>query len=191
MLRVELRVVRPTRGSVWLSLLATLEIMTGATLAHLAAGGTLPGVGWLLAAAVAVFGAGVVVLQRRVGLLCGAGLAGLSQLGLHEVFAALGAGPGAVHQHAAGTSIGPIGPIGSVGSAGGVAMLVAHACATVLCVVVWVLHRRALAVAVRRLPVPRIAVAGRLLAASAPSVPRPAPWVDVSPRRGPPRPAGL
>lgn len=182
MLRVELRVVRPTRGSVWLSLLATLEIMTGAALAHLAAGGTLPSVGWLAAAGLAVFGTGVVVLQRRVGLLAGAVLAGLTQLGLHEVFAAFAAAPGAEHHHAVGSSL---------GSADGVAMLLAHACAAVLSVVVWVLHRRALAVAVRSLPMPRVAPVGRLLAEVRQIVPRPAPWADVSPRRGPPRPAGL
>ncbi|MER7605149.1 cell division protein FtsQ [Nocardioides sp. NPDC127503] len=179
---MELRVVRPTRGSVWLSLLATLEIMTGAALAHLAAGGALPSAGWLVAAALAVFGTGVVVLQRRVGLLAGAALAGLSQLGLHEVFAAFAAAPGAEHHHAVGTSL---------GSADGVAMLLAHACAAVLSVVVWVLHRRALAVAVRSLPRPRIAPVGRLLAEVCQIVPRPVLWADVSPRRGPPRPAGL
>ena len=179
---MELRVVRPTRGSVWLSLLATLEIMTGAALAHLAAGGALPSAGWLATAAVAVFGTGVVVLQRRVGLLGGAVLAGLSQLGLHEVFAAFSAAPGREHHHAVGTSL---------GSADGAAMLLAHACAAVLSVVVWVLHRRALAVAVRSLPMPRLAVAGRLIAEAAQFVPRPALWADVSPRRGPPRPAGL
>jgi hypothetical protein len=179
---MELRVVRPTRGSVWLSLLATLEIMTGAALAHLAAGGALPSAGWLAAAALAVFGAGVVVLQRRVGLLTGAVLAGLSQLGLHEVFAAFSAAPGAEHHHAVATSL---------GSADGAAMLLAHACAAVLSVVVWVLHRRAFAVAVRSLPIPRVAVAGRLLAESTQFVLRPALWAHVSPRRGPPRPAGL
>ncbi|MFJ9389383.1 cell division protein FtsQ [Nocardioides sp. NPDC101246] len=179
---MELRVVRPTRGSVWLSLLATLEIMTGAALAHLAAGGALPSAGWLAAAALAVFGTGVVVLQRRVGLLTGAVLAGLSQLGLHEVFAAFAAAPGTEHHHAVGSSL---------GSADGAAMLLAHACAAVLSVVVWVLHRRALAVAIRSLPIPRIAPAGRLLAEARQFVPRPALWAHVSPRRGPPRPAGL
>lgn len=179
---MQLRVVRPTRGSVWLSLLATLEIMTGAVLAHLAAGGALPSAGWLAAAALAVFGAGVVVMQRRVGILAGAVLAGLSQLGLHEVFAAFAAAPGTEHHHSVGTSL---------GSADGAAMLLAHTCAAVLSVVVWVLHRRALAVAVRSLPVPRVAPVGRLLAEAAQFVPRPVLWADVSPRRGPPRPAGL
>jgi hypothetical protein len=174
--------MRPTRGSVWLSLLATLEIMTGAVLAHLAAGGALPSAGWLVAATLAVFGTGVVVLQRRVGIFAGAVLAGLSQLGLHEVFAAFSAAPGAEHHHAVSTSL---------GSADGVAMLLAHACAAVLSVVVWVLHRRALAVAVRSLPTPRVPVAGRLLAEVRQIVPRPALWADVPPRRGPPRPAGL
>jgi hypothetical protein len=172
-------VVRPIRGSVWLSVLATTEIMTGAGLAHVAAGGALPSVGWLAAAALAVFGAGIVVLQRRVGLLGGAVAAGLSQLGLHEVFAAFAAAPGAQHQHAVGTAD------------GGGPMLLAHACAAVLSVVVWGLHRRALAVVVRNLPIPRLAVVGSLLAEVQQVVPRPAPWVDVSPRRGPPRPVGL
>lgn len=173
--------VRPTRGSVWLSLLATLEITTGAALAHLAAGGALPGAGWLAAAALAVFGTGVVVLQRRVGLLGGALMAGLSQLGLHEVFAAFSTAPGAEHQHALGT------PLGAESGS----MLLAHTCVAVLSVVVWVLHRRALAVAVRRLSMPRVAVAGRLLAEAGQLLPRPALWADVSPRRGPPRPTGL
>ncbi|MEI7057133.1 cell division protein FtsQ [Nocardioides sp. CCNWLW239] len=176
---MELRVVRPTRGSVWLALLATLEIMTGAVLAHLAAGGALPDASWLAAAALAVFGAGVVVLQRRVGLLGGALAAGLSQLGVHEVFAAFAAAPDAGHQHTVGTAD------------GGGSMLVAHACAAALAVVAWALHRRALAVVVRSLPVPRIAVAGRLLAEVQQVLPRPAVWLHVSPRRGPPRPAGL
>ncbi|MFI5625212.1 cell division protein FtsQ [Nocardioides sp. NPDC051685] len=174
--------MRPTRGSVWLSLLATLEIMTGAVLAHLAAGGTLPSAGWLAAAAVAVFGAGLMVLQRRVGILGGAAAAGLSQLGLHEVFAAFSAAPGSAHQHTMN---------GSLGTGDGGAMLLAHACAAVLSVVVWVLHRRALAVAVRSLPMPRPAVVGRLLAEARTFVPRSALWAHVSPRRGPPRPAGL
>ncbi|NGN93727.1 cell division protein FtsQ [Nocardioides sp. KC13] len=177
---MQLRVVRPTRGSVWLALLATLEITTGAALAHLAAGRTLPSAGWLVAAALAVFGTGVVVLQRRVGLLGGAVLAGLTQLGLHEVFAALAAAPGAAHRHAI-----------TPGAGEGGSMLLAHTCAAVLSVVVWVLHRRALAVVVRRLPMPRVAVAGRLLAEAGHFLPRPALWTDVSPRRGPPRPAGL
>ncbi|MBB3091391.1 cell division protein FtsQ [Nocardioides albus] len=176
---MELRVVRPVRGSVWLSLLATLEIMTGAGLAHVAAGGALPGAGWLAAAALAVFGAGIVVLQRRVGLLGGALAAGLSQLALHEVFAAFAAAPGAEHQHAAGA-------VDGNGS-----MLLAHACAAALSVVVWGLHRKALAVVVRSLPIPRLVVVGTLLAEVQQVVPRPAPWVDVSPRRGPPRPFGL
>jgi hypothetical protein len=38
---------------------------------------------------------------------------------------------------------------------------------------------------------PRVAVAGRLLAEAEQLVPRPALWAHVSPRRGPPRPAGL
>lgn len=174
--------VRPTRGSVWLSLLTTLEIMTGATLAHLAAGGTLPSGGWLAAAALAVLGSGVVVLQRRVGLLGGAVMAGLSQLGLHEVFTAFSAAPDAGHQHAVSTSL---------GAGDGAAMLLAHASAAVLCVLVWSLHRRALAVAVRSLPTPRAIPVGRLLAEVRRVVPRTALWADVSPRRGPPRPAGL
>lgn len=178
-LRVELRVVRPVRGSAWLSLLATLQIMTGAGLAHVAAGGALPSAGWLATAALAVFGTGIVVLQRRVGLLVGTLAAGLSQLGLHEVFAAFAAAPGAQHQHAVGTADGS-------GS-----MLLAHACAAVLSVLVWGLHRRALAVVVRSLPLPRLAVVGNLLAEVRDVVPRPAPWVAVSPRRGPPRPSGL
>lgn len=179
---MEVRVVRPTRGSVWLSLLATLEIMTGAALAHLAAGGELPSAGWLAAAALAVFGVGIVVLQRRIGLLGGAVLAGLSQLGLHEVFEAYAAAPATGHQHLTTSSL---------GSADGAAMLVAHACAAVLSVLVWALHRRAFAVAVRSLPIPRAVPVGRLLAEVRQFVPRPALWAHVSPRRGPPRPASL
>nr|WP_246321864.1 cell division protein FtsQ [Nocardioides panzhihuensis] len=177
-----MRVVRPVRGSVWLSLLATLQIMTGAGLAHVAAGGALPSAGWLAAAALAVFGVGIVVLQRRVGLLGGTLAAGLSQLGLHEVFAAFAA-PGAQHQHAVGHIVGH--------ADGSASMLLAHACAAVLSVVVWGLHRRALAVVVRSLLVPRLVVVGDLLAEVRQVIPRPAPWVAVSPRRGPPRPFGL
>lgn len=166
---MELRVVRPTRGSAWLSVLATLEIITGAALAHLAAGGAVPSVGWLVAAALAVFAAGLVVLQRRVGLLGGAVAAGLTQLGLHEVFAAL-AEPTMAHHHAADGS----------------AMALAHAAAAVLAVLVWTLHRRAFGVVCRRLGAARPARLTRHPALVARAVPRPALWAYARPRRGPP-----
>ena len=166
---MELRVVRPTRGSVWLSLLATLEITTGATLAHLSAGGALPGVGWLAAAALAVFGVGVVVLQRRVRLLGGALAAGLTQLGLHETFAAL-AEPTMAHQHATGQP----------------SMLLAHTAAAVLAVLAWALHRRAFEIVTRALEVVRLAVPCRQPARSQHVVPRPVLWTYAPPRRGPP-----
>lgn len=166
---MEVRVVRPTRGSVWLSLLATLEITTGATLAHLAAGGALPSAGWIFAAALAVFGAGIVVLQRRVGILGGAAAAGLSQLGLHEVFAALASPPTGHHHMGEGPS-----------------MLLAHAAAAVLAVLVWVLHRRAFEVVTRRLEIVRVAVSDRQPVTTRHVVPRPALWAYAPPRRGPP-----
>ncbi|WP_246088065.1 cell division protein FtsQ [Nocardioides albertanoniae] len=161
--------VRPTRGSVWLSLLATLEITTGAALAHLAAGGELPSAGWLAAAALAVFATGLVVLQRRVGLLGGAVAAGVTQLGLHEVFAAL-AEPTTTHQHASGQS----------------SMLLAHGAAAVLAVLAWVLHRRAFDVVTRCLPIVRPAARGTQPVMVRHAVPQPGLWAYARPRRGPP-----
>ncbi|MEI7059120.1 cell division protein FtsQ [Nocardioides sp. CCNWLW239] len=167
---VDLRVVRPTRGSVWLALLAAIEITTGSSLAHLAGGGELPDALWLVATGFAAFGAGVVVLQRRVGIALGAVLAGAAQLGMHEAFEAYAAP--AVHAHDAG--------------AGGPSMLVAHTAAAVLTVVVWLLHRRAWQVIARALTAPLIPIPFRLPTQAQPVVPRTGPWTYVAAGRGPP-----
>ncbi|MDR7311337.1 hypothetical protein J2S40_002395 [Nocardioides luteus] len=162
--------MRPTRGSVWLALLAAVEITTGASLAHLAGGGMLPDALWLVTTGFAAFGAGVVVLQRRVGIGLGAALAGAAQLGMHEAFEAYAAP--AAHAH---------------GSSGGdSSMLVAHAAAAVLTVAVWLLHRRAWQVISRTLPTPRIAIALRLLVNAQPVVPHTGLWTYVAAGRGPP-----
>ncbi|TQL67892.1 hypothetical protein FB381_1780 [Nocardioides albertanoniae] len=166
---VELRVVRPTRGSVWLALLAAIEITTGSSLAHLAGGGQLPDALWLVATGFAVFSVGVVVLQRRLGVIPGALLAGAAQLAMHESFEAYAAP--AAHGHAGGS---------------GSPMLVAHAAAAVLTVVVWLLHRRAWRVVAQRFSLPRPVIAARALPHAQPVVPRTALWTYVAAGRGPP-----
>ncbi|SDL16971.1 hypothetical protein SAMN05428985_110162 [Nocardioides sp. YR527] len=167
---VDLRVVRPTHGSVWLALLAAVEITTGSSLAHLAGGGELPDALWLVATGFAAFGAGIVVLQRRVGIVLGAVLAGAAQLGMHEAFEAY-ATP-AAHMHDSGT--------------GDTSMLVAHTAAAVLTVVVWLLHRRAWQVISRTLPAPRIPIAFRQPSPAQPMVLRNHLWTYVAAGRGPP-----
>jgi hypothetical protein len=170
MARVELRVVRPARGSVWLALLAAIEITTGSSLAHLAGGGELPDALWLVATGFAAFGAGVVVLQRRVGIVLGAVLAGAAQLGMHEAFEAYAAP--ASHGHSSGT--------------GDTSMLVAHTAAAVLTVVAWLLHRRAWQVISRALTATRNPVPFRLPVQAQPVVPRTGLWTYVAAGRGPP-----
>ena len=167
---VDLRVVRPTRGSVWLALLAAIEITTGSSLAHLAGGGELPDALWLVATGFAAFGAGVVVLQRRVGIVLGAVLAGAAQLGMHEAFEAYAA-PTA-HMHDSGS--------------GDTSMLIAHAAAAVLTVVVWLLHRRAWQVITRALETPRTPIALRVLPLTQAIVLRNHLWTYVAAGRGPP-----
>lgn len=167
---VDLRVVRPTRGSVWLALLSAIEITTGSSLAHLAGGGELPDALWLVATGFAAFGAGVVVLQRRVGIVLGAVLAGAAQLGMHEAFEAYAAP--AAHMHNAGT--------------GDTSMLVAHTAAAVLTVVVWLLHRRAWQVISRALTAPWNPIPFRLPVQAQPVVPRTGLWTYVAAGRGPP-----
>ncbi|WP_374221697.1 cell division protein FtsQ [Nocardioides luteus] len=167
---VDLRVVRPTRGSVWLALLAAVEITTGSSLAHLAGGGELPDALWLVATGFAAFGAGVVVLQRRVGIVLGAVLAGAAQLGMHEAFEAYAAP--AAHAHSTG--------------AGDSSMLVAHAAAAVLTVVVWLLHRRAWQVISRALTTPRTPILLRLLPLTQTIALRNHLWTYVAAGRGPP-----
>ena len=167
---VELRVVRPARGSVWLALLAAIEITTGSSLAHLAGGGELPDALWLVATGSAAFGAGVVVLQRRVGIVLGALLAGAAQLGMHEAFEAYAAP--AAHMHNSG--------------AGDTSMLVAHTAAAVLTVVVWLMHRRAWQVISRALTAPWNPIPFRLPVQAQPVVPRIGLWTYVAAGRGPP-----
>ena len=167
---VDLRVVRPTRGSVWLALLAAVEITTGSSLAHLAGGGELPDALWLVATGFAAFGAGIVVLQRRVGIVLGAVLAGAAQLGMHEAFEAY-ATP-AAHMHDSGS--------------GDTSMLVAHTAAAVLTVVVWLLHRRAWQVISRALTTPPNPIPFRLPVQAQEVVPRTGLWTYVAAGRGPP-----
>ncbi|MGY0540669.1 cell division protein FtsQ [Nocardioides sp. YJ-D4] len=167
---VDLRVVRPIRGSVWLALLAAVEITTGSSLAHLAGGGELPDALWLVATGFAAFGAGIVVLQRRVGIVLGAVLAGAAQLGMHEAFEAY-ATP-AAHMHDSGS--------------GDTSMLVAHTAAAVLTVVVWLLHRRAWQVISRALTTPPNPIPFRLPVQAQEVVPRTGLWTYVAAGRGPP-----
>ena len=165
---VDLRVVRPTRGSVWLALLAAVEITTGSGLAHLAGGGEMPDASWLATAAFTAFGTGIVVLQRRLGIIAGALVAGAAQFVMHQAFEAYAA------------------PMGHMHGGSSPSMLVAHVAAAVLSVVVWILHRRAWRVIARALTRPRVVIPARLLAHAQRVVPRAALWTYVAAGRGPP-----
>jgi hypothetical protein len=170
---------RPPRRVGLRSGVATVEIMTGATVAHGWAGGALPSVPWLVGLVGLVFAASLAVLRRRVGLWLMVTVLGSAQFVLHG-FLTWMAPTG--HAHVAHAHVdGPV--LGLTWQ-----MVAAHAASAVLTAVVWAVRRRAVEMAltwVDLAPAP-------LPAATAPVVPAMDAvawlrrWLAVAHRRGPP-----
>ena len=167
------------------SLLATLEITAAASLAHVLAGGHLPGAGFLFAFAAVVFGCCLATIGRflRLGLVVPVVL--IAQIGLH---AALDTAP-AVHHGAHHQVVAPDGLLGSVGLTP--VMFWAHLITALITAILLLGQERVVAavagiwrsagLAPLDLPTPR------RLRATASQVPLPrAVLLRLSPRRGPP-----
>jgi hypothetical protein len=118
----------PPRGVRVRSALTTLESLAALLIAHLAAGGALPSLCWVLAAAPAAYVASWLVLSGRASIrLLLPGLVGVQLFG-HVCLEAL-----ATHDHAAhGEATFGLSP----------AMLIAHVAAGAVTTLAWVLRRR-------------------------------------------------
>lgn len=180
--------VLPREGVTLRATAATVEVTTVLALGHLWAGGSLPGVAWLLVMAAGVLGAGVLVLRGRVRPLVAVPVLVVLQLLLHGWVTALtvptdgghlahGAGTAADHAH------GLLDPT----------MLAVHVGGGLLTALLWELRTRAGEVVVTwtRQPLPPLP-ALRLVAAP---VPLPRTLVSrfvvaAAPRRGPPMAVG-
>jgi hypothetical protein len=112
--------------------LASLESVTALVLAHLAAGGELPAPWWLALFAALVYGAGGLVLRRRVSIRVMLPLLLAAQLLGHAWLVTLAPHAHAGHAHASSALLG-LTP----------AMLAAHAVAGVVTGAMWSLRRRA------------------------------------------------
>lgn len=162
--------------------LTTLESVTALALAHAAAGGDLPQVGWLLPPALAAYGASRVVLSRRASIRVMLPALVAVQLFLHAWLVVLAPGTHAGHAAHAGDHP-PADLLGMTGP-----MLWAHVAAGAVTALAWSLRSRAIDVLVAwsdpgPLPTPR------LRAAPTARTPRPHPrgvLLSIAPTRGPP-----
>ncbi len=157
--------------------IGSLESVAALALAHIAAGGEVPGALWLTAFGGLVYAASVVVLRRKAGIrVVLPVLVGAQVLG-HAWLVALSPGAHATHSHDAG---------GFLGLTPG--MLAAHALAAAVTGVMWAVRRRAVVVLLAwsdlgRLPAPvRPAVPGRQTVAALVS----RRFLAIAPTRGPP-----
>lgn len=157
--------------------IASLESVAALALAHMAAGGEVPGAPWLIAFGALVYAASVVVLRRRAGIrVVLPVLLGAQVLG-HAWLVALAPGAHATHGHDVGGFLG-LTP----------SMLLAHTVAAAVTGLMWAVRRRAVVVLLRwsdlgRLPSPTM----RALPApaSAPTCTSRR-FVATAPTRGPP-----
>lgn len=134
-----LTVRRAPRSRVRLSAtLGSLESLTALVLAHLAAGGELPSVGWLAAFAVLVYGASSVVLRERAGIRVVLPALLAAQVLGHAWLVALAPELHPGHEHATAAVLG-LTP----------AMVGAHLLAAAVTGAMWVLRRRAVEVLLR------------------------------------------
>ncbi|MBM0125553.1 hypothetical protein [Pimelobacter simplex] len=134
-----LTVRRAPRSRVRLSAtLGSIESVTALVLAHLAAGGELPSVGWLAAFAVLVYAASGVVLRDRAGIRVVLPALLAAQVLGHAWLVALGPDLHADHEHVTTAVLG-LSP----------AMLGAHLLAAAVTGGMWVLRRRAVEVLLR------------------------------------------
>jgi hypothetical protein len=160
--------------------LASAEVTTTLVVAHTAAGGMLPPAAWVGATALAVFGAGLLVLRGSVRPLVALPALVAAQLGLHLWFVALTpeAHPGHAHM-AAGAA---------PGLDLGWPMLAAHLAGAAVTALAWHVRARAVhavlalaaAVPVAVTPGPRRPTSTRTVR---PAARRP---LALAPRRGPP-----
>lgn len=131
-----LTVRRAPRSRVRLSAtLGSLESVTALALAHLAAGGEVPSVGWLAAFAVLVYAASSVVLRERAGIRVVLPALLVAQVLGHAWLVTLAPAQHPGHEHAMSAFLG-LTP----------AMLGAHLVAAVVTGAMWVLRRRAVEV---------------------------------------------
>lgn len=168
----------------WRSLLATLEITAAAALAHVLAGGALPGAGFLFALGAVVFGCSVVTIGRFLRIEVVVPFVLAAQIGLHS---ALDTAPAAHHSsmHAAA----PEGPFGLTP-----VMFWAHLITALVSAIVLLLQERVIAAVVsywRAVPhgVPSPPRLARLRSTSRLAVVVAAELLRTAPRRGPPSPA--
>ncbi len=166
--------------------LASAEVTTTLVVAHAAAGGSLPSVGWVAAMAAAVFGAGLLVLRGTVRPLVALPFLLGAQIGLHLWLTTLTSTAHGGHAHAAMTAAGSeAAPDLHLGWP----MLLAHLLGAAVTALSWHVRRRAVRAAlvawIAPAAVPVTPVAP--LPASARTV-RPAarPLLSLAPRRGPP-----
>lgn len=157
--------------------IGSLESVAALALAHVAAGGEVPGVLWLTAFGGLVYAASVVVLRRKAGIrVVLPVLVGAQVLG-HAWLVALSPGAHATHGHDAS---------GFLGLTPG--MLAAHALAAAVTGVMWAVRRRVVVVLLRwsdagRLPVPvRRATVARQIVTTLTS----RRFLAIAPTRGPP-----
>lgn len=157
--------------------IGSLESVAALALAHMAAGGEVPGALWLTAFGGLVYAASVVVLRRKAGIrVVLPVLVGAQVLG-HAWLVALSPGAHATHGHDAG---------GFLGLTPG--MLAAHALAAAVTGLMWAVRRRAVVVLLAwsdlgRLPAPvRTAVPGRQAVTALVS----RRFLAIAPTRGPP-----
>ncbi len=162
---------RPTRGSVPRAAWATAEVTFLSSAAHVAAGGGLPTVGWLVALGLPVFGIGLLFLQHRLGLRSALAAALAGKFALHSAMVQLAATPGHSHHPASWTP----------------SMLVAHAVAALAIVAALAVRRRAWLV-IARWPERELPPTPRPIAAPAPHRrTQTRVWLLSGPLRGPPQ----
>lgn len=124
------------RGGAARSFLAAVEIVAGGLVAHTAAGGELPSVGWLLLLAASAYAASMLVFSRRISPGLMALAFGGGQVAIHTFVSATAP---AVHVHGAHEA-----------SPDPVWMVLAHAASAVIAAVVWRTREEALRVILTR-----------------------------------------
>lgn len=170
----------PRRRVAVSALLTSLESSTALGLAHVAAGGGLPGAGWSITFGALVYAASVVVLRRRVGIRVMLPVLLAAQLLGHGWLMALAPG-------------GPTDAYGHVHEAGPLlgltpSMVAGHLLAAAITAGVWVLRRHAVVVLLRvsvpgHLPAPRLV---RVFAERVADLVTALPFAVALPTRGPP-----
>ncbi len=172
------------------SALTAAETTTALAIAHTAAGGELPGPGWLLLVALTAYGASALVLGRKTPIRVALPALVGAQVLLHAWLVAL------TPEHAG--HAGPTGHTAHVGHPGGLAqgdgllgltwpMLAAHVAAGALAALAWALRRRAVEVLLAWAEGPRGVVLPRRPAAPARTATAPRiPFLLAAPTRGPP-----